>query len=79
MSDNDFVSSLSEEEAQTLAAEIAQAKQNVLQRRQEKQSAELLVNYRRDMLAARGKPHILRQIKASYAARGVRVDEVVFS
>jgi hypothetical protein len=40
---------------------------------------ELVGEYRQKMIAARGKPDLLRSIKADYAKKGVPVDNVIFS
>ena len=76
--ESNFLTSLSEGEAEELKTDIEQAQAKILARRESAKIEALIVEYKTAMLAARGKRHELASIRERYARKGVPVSEVIF-
>ena len=76
--ESNFLSSLSENEAEELKADIEQAQAKILARRESAKIEALIVEYKTTMLAARGQKHKLAEIRERYAQKGVPVHNVAF-
>lgn len=77
-----FIETLSVEEAELLRQDIEAAKQKVLSRRQDAHIEEATKNYKRDFLAIPRGPAgngKRKSIKETYRALGVKVDSVDFT